>query len=126
MVDVRNPNARFLRASWESVDRLLAEVDRLRTERDQLTAENARLRAAATPDSSPAAIPTADVLTDEQVDRAIMAASPAVVHPDVAISVAPQARAQARRLFALMADQMRRSAEGEATPPDTSPAGERR
>lgn len=119
VVDVRNPNARFLRASWESVDRLLAEVDRL-------TAENARLRAAATPDSSPAAIPTADALTDEQVDQAVLGASPMVVDPDVNLTVSAKAREQARRLFALMADQMRRGAEGEAAPPDTSPAGERR
>jgi len=65
-------------------------------------------------------------VNDEQVDQAVLGASPMVVHPDVAISVAPQARAQARRLFALMTHQMRRSAEGEAAPPDTSPAGERR
>jgi hypothetical protein len=39
VVDVRNPNARFLRDSWEDVRRLLVEVDRQRAEVEQARAE---------------------------------------------------------------------------------------
>jgi hypothetical protein len=39
VVDVRNPNARFLRDSWEDVRQLLAEVERLRDELEIRTAE---------------------------------------------------------------------------------------
>lgn len=35
VVDVRNPNARFLRDSWSYVDHLLGEVERLERERDE-------------------------------------------------------------------------------------------
>ncbi len=43
VVDVRNPNARFLRDSWEYVEFLLGEVAALRGERDAATALAARL-----------------------------------------------------------------------------------